>query len=929
MGRNLTNLYISSSFQFLTQVSGSELQNGLGDKITGSLDITSSKADTATSASFATNATSASFSVTSISASYAVTASYSETTAPIKTIYETVYAGENLTKTDPVYLSGSQGANPIAYKADAGNAAKSPAVYIMNETISSGATGQAIALGLIEGINLTGYDAGQEVYLGVGGGWTATRPTGSASVQILGIVTKGGAGGKGFVFNAGEATLPNLTAGYAWVGNANGVPVAVSTASFSTSVNTGSLMVTGSVNSNTLTFTKGDGSTFNLTVATGSATTVNTGSLLVTASSTNDTITYTKGDGSTFTNVINNVSASISASYATTASFASNIANGLSPSFANATASNVLITGTASIAFLNTTTISSSVIFTSGSNTLGDNATLDTQTLVGRVIATGSFEVTGSTGFSGTVTAQNGFTGSLSGTASFATSASQAVSASWAPSGNPFPFTGSAVITGSLLVTGSTQITTGTDPTTYTGNNNSLILASNAAVNKSTVNNIRSIVGGITMGSYLGGEAYGITGSQDSIIFGLEGQNFGALAVNSVTGSAIIANGNKVQVGSNLGYNGNTTYSAMIGASGGIMGGLQNCGLFASFNSFIYGSGNVGIGMAIVGGQNNTINRSQYSTIFGGTSNTIPNAFNDQNQIVGGSSNTITAGGNSGIYGGSSNAISTGNATILGGNSNTVSGGTYPQLIGSINSSITSGGSYVGLFGARGGAINGGDTVWMFGGQSNTITNGYISGLYSGRDNVINTGTSNALGGGNIWGGYQNQILGNGLGFSEILGGNQNVISGSSMSGSVIIGGFNNRIDNLNGVTVIGNNVTASEAYSVHLGRTIVSGSVRGEVKTLSISSNTASLDLSTSNFFTVQLVSGSNTYINPSNIQPGQTVNIRINTTGSGTVSFPSSVKQVSGSAYVPTTTTGVDVVTLISFDSSDLYLSNVKNLV
>jgi hypothetical protein len=75
--------------------------------------------------------------------------------------------------------------------------------------------------------------------------------------------------------------------------------------------------------------------------------------------------------------------------------------------------------------------------------------------------------------------------------------------------------------------------------------------------------------------------------------------------------------------------------------------------------------------------------------------------------------------------------------------------------------------------------------------------------------------------------------------------------------------------------------------------------------------------------------VSGSATHINPSNIKPGQTVNIRLNTTGSGTVNFPSSVKQVSGSAYVPTTTTGVDIITLISFDSSSLFLANVKNLV
>jgi hypothetical protein len=112
-------------------------------------------------------------------------------------------------------------------------------------------------------------------------------------------------------------------------------------------------------------------------------------------------------------------------------------------------------------------------------------------------------------------------------------------------------------------------------------------------------------------------------------------------------------------------------------------------------------------------------------------------------------------------------------------------------------------------------------------------------------------------------------------------------------------------------------------------GSTTFTGSIVGNVSALSISSNTASLDLNRGNFFTLQLVSGSNTYINPTNIKAGQTINLRVNTTGSATVSFPSSVKQVSGSAYVPTTTTGVDVVTFISFDTSSLYLSNVKNLV
>jgi hypothetical protein len=126
---------------------------------------------------------------------------------------------------------------------------------------------------------------------------------------------------------------------------------------------------------------------------------------------------------------------------------------------------------------------------------------------------------------------------------------------------------------------------------------------------------------------------------------------------------------------------------------------------------------------------------------------------------------------------------------------------------------------------------------------------------------------------------------------------------------------------------VIGDSVlSGSTTFS---GSVLLSGSVQGEVKTLSIASSTASLDLNAGNFFTLQLVSGSTTFLNPSNIKPGQTINIRVNTTGSGLLTFPTSVKQASGSSYIPTTTTGVDVITLISFDTTALYLANVKNLI
>jgi hypothetical protein len=113
------------------------------------------------------------------------------------------------------------------------------------------------------------------------------------------------------------------------------------------------------------------------------------------------------------------------------------------------------------------------------------------------------------------------------------------------------------------------------------------------------------------------------------------------------------------------------------------------------------------------------------------------------------------------------------------------------------------------------------------------------------------------------------------------------------------------------------------------VGNQIVSGSARGNVIALSISSNTASIDLSVGNFFTLQLVSGSNTYINPSNILPGQTSILTISTTGSATVSWPSSVKQPSGSLYVPTTASGVDIITLASVNTASLYVVSIKNMI
>jgi len=113
---------------------------------------------------------------------------------------------------------------------------------------------------------------------------------------------------------------------------------------------------------------------------------------------------------------------------------------------------------------------------------------------------------------------------------------------------------------------------------------------------------------------------------------------------------------------------------------------------------------------------------------------------------------------------------------------------------------------------------------------------------------------------------------------------------------------------------------------------TEITGSLRGQVSTLSISSNTASVNMSTNNFFTLALVNGANTHINPTNINPGQTVNIRVTqgSLGTGTVSFPSFVDQPSGSLYTGSmVANAIDIVTMITFDSSIVFVSSVRNMI
>jgi hypothetical protein len=102
----------------------------------------------------------------------------------------------------------------------------------------------------------------------------------------------------------------------------------------------------------------------------------------------------------------------------------------------------------------------------------------------------------------------------------------------------------------------------------------------------------------------------------------------------------------------------------------------------------------------------------------------------------------------------------------------------------------------------------------------------------------------------------------------------------------------------------------------------VYSGSVRGQVFPITITSNTASMDCSKGNFFTLSLPSGS-TRLEATNIQPGETLSLRIyNSTANSQLTGSTSIKFPTGFTYVPTSVLGTtDILTFLSFDTGSIY--------
>jgi hypothetical protein len=111
-------------------------------------------------------------------------------------------------------------------------------------------------------------------------------------------------------------------------------------------------------------------------------------------------------------------------------------------------------------------------------------------------------------------------------------------------------------------------------------------------------------------------------------------------------------------------------------------------------------------------------------------------------------------------------------------------------------------------------------------------------------------------------------------------------------------------------------------------GSNVFTGSVEGNVESLTITSTTASMDCSVASFFTLTLANSVNTFVNVINVRKGKTYNLLITQAATpGTVTFSSNVNFAG--TPVPTPIAGAkDLTSMVSFDTSSLYASYINNL-
>jgi hypothetical protein len=808
----------------------------------------------------------------------------------VNTMYETVYTGENITKSDPLYISGSQGANPIVYKADAANAAKMPVSYIASETIAAGNTTRGIVLGLIEGIDLTGYVAGTEVYVAAGGGWTSTRPTGSAIVQVLGVVTKGGSGGKGLVLNPGPVNLPNLAEGNVWLGNASGVPVAVTgsslyvdnavsasyalTASYAlnSSLETGSFATTGSNTfTGTQTIVTGSSVKFQMNTSTQSLQLQKHNALnelIVINPDNNEKIIGFDYD-TLYTRIQFGIDTGIRFEGIDAKGRTINISSSLELQNTLNVLGDSLLTGSLVVKPSQLSTeYPFAIIQASDGTSRGGNLISARNTSVstsGSIIVSGSQNLILLSGGGDTSEFGTGSASGFSGTNSIITNVPFITGSNGYGNDRPVPTFINSVINRFVNVTDNRPATT-TTPLTLT------------SVNSNSTINYTTSTGSLTItNSNFAGTGISVT---------VTGSNGLAKTISSI---GVIGNQNTLLIDSPTQA---THYSGLF------VGGNSNIALISGSQSTMQSVNLIGYQLRATGSLVNTAN---YGSLFAGRWNAIDNtAFVKETAFA------VGTGAANASRRTSFHVSASGLTTVSNGLTVTGSTSSSFNVASTFNQGVTfnqiTAFNQTPSFNAQ---ANFGNVVSFTGSRfAATINNTNDIEVLDANRFGINVRSKNFSTSG-----------------SEYF---LNVDTGSNTTSHTLNAQYGGTVG-----SIILSNTTGSSRIQLNANEVMVSGSLSGNVVSASIASDTASFNFNQGNFFT-SLVSGS-TNFDITNPEPGQTVNVLLTTAGTGaSASFSSNVKQVSGSVYTPTSTDGAkDILTFISWDASSVYLANVKNLI
>lgn len=136
--------------------------------------------------------------------------------------------GTTIQKGTPLYFSGSNTSGNVVgvYPADAGNPNRMPAGGVAAESLGADDEGDVYIYGFINGVDTSGFSSGDTIFVGVGGGYTNTIPTGSALIQKLGNVERvDNINGSGVIQGPSWYNdLPNWEEGKIKVGVSNGQP---------------------------------------------------------------------------------------------------------------------------------------------------------------------------------------------------------------------------------------------------------------------------------------------------------------------------------------------------------------------------------------------------------------------------------------------------------------------------------------------------------------------------------------------------------------------------------------------------------------------------------------------------------------------------------------------------------------------------------